>query len=168
VKVSFSRNAGRGTWRAHGRYLSREGAQRTGERGVGFDAERDDVRLPERLEIWQRAGDARVWKIVVSPEAGARADLQGHTRRLLAQMEVDLGTRLAWAAIDHHDTVHPHVHVVIRGVDDEGQTLLLSRDYVHSGLRARSQELLTRELGHRHERDQHLARAQYGSSTGSI
>jgi type IV secretory pathway VirD2 relaxase len=83
-------------------------------------------------------------------------------------MEVDLGTRLAWAAIDHHDTVHPHVHVVIRGVDDEGQTLLLSRDYVHSGLRARSQELLTRELGHRHERDQHLARAQYGSSTGSI
>lgn len=158
VKVSYARNKGRGAWRAQGRYLTRAGAQQARERGLGFDAERFDVDLPARLASWQEAGDGRLWKIVVSPEAGARVDLRAHARELMTQIENDLGTRLEWAAIDHHDTAHPHVHIVVRGIDDTGQALLLSRDYVRSGIRARSQELLTRALGHRHERDQRLAR----------
>ena len=158
VKISFARNKGRGAWRAQGRYLSRAGAQREGARGLGFDAERSDIDLPERLDAWQKAGDARVWKFVVSPEAGARVDLPEHARQLMAQIEGDLGTRLEWAAIDHHDTAHPHVHIVVRGVDEDGNALLLARDYVRSGIRARSQELLTRTLGHRHEHEHRAAR----------
>jgi type IV secretory pathway VirD2 relaxase len=158
VKVSYARNKGRGAWRAQGRYLRRTGAQREGERGLGFDANRDDVDLPDRLDAWQKARDQRLWKIVVSPEAGDRVDLRDHARRLVAQMEADLGTRLEWAAIDHHDTDHPHVHIVVRGVDQEGKPLFISREYVRSGIRARSQELLTRALGHRHELDRKLER----------
>src|SRR5690606_25661120 len=84
VKISFSRNKGRGAWRVQGRYLSRAGAQREGVRGLGFDSERSDIDLPERLDAWQKAGDARVWKFVVSPEAGARVDLPEHARQLMA------------------------------------------------------------------------------------
>jgi hypothetical protein len=47
VKISFARNKGRGAWRAQGRYLSRAGAQREGARGLGFDAERSDIDLPD-------------------------------------------------------------------------------------------------------------------------
>lgn len=158
VKISFARNKGRGAWRVQGRYLSRAGAQREGERGLGFDSERSDIDLPERLDAWQKAGDARVWKFVVSPEVGARVDLPEHARQLMVQVESDLGTRLEWVAIDHHDTAHPHVHIVVRGVDEEGNALLLARDYVRSGIRARSQELLTRTLGHRHEHEHRAAR----------
>lgn len=153
VKVSYARNKGRGAWRAQGRYLSRTGAQREGAKGLGFDAMRDDVELPDRLDDWQKARDQRLWKIVVSPEAGDRVDLREHARRLMVQLEADLGTKLQWAAIDHHDTDHPHVHIVIRGIDEKGKPLLISRDYVRSGIRVRSQELLTRTLGHRHELD---------------
>jgi type IV secretory pathway VirD2 relaxase len=114
--------------------------------------------LPKRLDAWQKAGDARLWKIVVSPEAGARVDLAGHARQLVAQMESDLGTRLEWVAIDHHDTAHPHVHIVVRGLDEEGKVLLLARDYIRTGIRARSQELLTRTHGHRQEHEHRRAR----------
>lgn len=158
VKISYARNKGRGAWRAQGRYLSRAGAQREGEKGLGFDAEREDLSLPDQLGSWQKAGDRRLWKIVVSPEAGSNVDLQAHARDLMAQIQADLGTRLEWVAIDHHDTDHPHVHIVIRGIDAEGKALLISRDYIRSGVRARSQELLTRSLGHRQDHDRKLAR----------
>lgn len=158
VKISYARNKGRGAWRVQGRYLSRAGAQREDARGLGFDAERSDLDLAERLDGWQKAGDSRLWKIVVSPEAGARVDLPDHARQLMAQIETDLGTKLEWVAIDHHDTAHPHVHIVVRGVDEGGKPLLIARDYIRAGIRARSQEILTRTLGHRHEHEQRQAR----------
>ena len=158
VKISYARNKGRGAWRVQGRYLSRAGAQREDARGLGFDAERSDLDLAERLDGWQKAGDSRLWKIVVSPEAGTRVDLPEHARQLMAQIQGDLGTRLEWVAIDHHDTAHPHVHIVVRGVDEGGKPLLLARDYIRTGIRARSREILTRTLGHRQEHEHRAAR----------
>ncbi len=158
VKVSFTPTGKPGRWRAHGHYLSRAGAQRDDDRGVGFDAESDNVYLPDRRDSWQKAGDRRLWKLVVSPEAGDGIDLQAHARSLVGQMEEDLGTKLEWAAIDHHDTDHPHVHVAIRGVDDRGRGLQLPRDYVRHGIRGRSQEFLTRSLGPRLDLDRRKAR----------
>ena len=51
-------------------------------------------------------------------------------------MEKDLGTDLEWVAAEHHNTEHPHVHLVIRGVRDSGETLHLSREYVQQGIRS--------------------------------
>lgn len=158
VKVSFAPTGKPGRWRAHGHYLSRAGAQREGARGLGFDGQGDDVYLPDRFDVWQKAGDRRLWKLVVSPEAGGQVDLRAHARSLVAQMEEDLGTRLEWAAIDHYDTDHPHVHITVRGVDDRGRELRLPRDYVQHGIRGRSGELLTRSLGPRLEMDRRQAR----------
>jgi type IV secretory pathway VirD2 relaxase len=114
--------------------------------------------LPDRFDSWQKAGDPRLWKVVVSPEAGGKIDLRAHARSVVAQMEEDLGTKLEWSAIDHYDTDHPHVHVTIRGVDDRGRSLRLPRDYVQHGIRGRSQELLTRSLGPRLDLDRRKAR----------
>jgi type IV secretory pathway VirD2 relaxase len=35
-------------------------------------------------------------------------------------MENDLGTDLEWIAVAHHNTEHPHLHMVIRGVGSDG------------------------------------------------
>ncbi len=63
-----------------------------------------------------------------------------------------------WAAVNHYDTEHPHAHVVIRGVDRDGQELRLDRAYISNGLRWRAQELATQELGPRLEVDVQRAR----------
>src|SRR5262245_20944217 len=62
-------------------------------------------------------------------------------------MERDLETRLDWVAVDHFNTGHPHTHIVIRGRDDQGRDLVMARDYISHGVRARAQGLITLELG---------------------
>jgi type IV secretory pathway VirD2 relaxase len=152
VKVSYSKNGARGGWAAHGRYLAREGAQREGERGKGFGAIVDEVDIPRELGRWQREGDPRVFKLIVSPEAGASLDLRAHARALMKTVEKDLGAGLEWVAIDHHNTDNPHVHIVLRGIDVKGHELRIDREYVKSGFRTRSQEAATQALGLRTER----------------
>ena len=55
--------------------------------------------------------------------------------------------RLDWVAVDHFNTGHPHTHLVIRGRDRDGRELVMARDYIAYGIRARAQALVTLELG---------------------
>jgi type IV secretory pathway VirD2 relaxase len=159
VKVSFRKNLGSGEWRAHGRYIARESARPDGEnRGLGFDASRDDIPVPATLSAWEKAGDPVLWKLVVSPENGARLDLRRHARGLLGAMEGDLGTRLEWVAVEHDHNDHPHLHIAVRGVRDDGSRLGLPGEYLRHGIRARSEEIATRALGPRTPRDHLRAR----------
>src|SRR2546430_4363059 len=160
VKVAYVRNRRAGAWRAHGAYLARDGAQRPGQRGLGFTANRDDLDLAATLGGWQAAGDARLWKAIISPEQGAELDLRLHARGLVRQMEHDLGTRLEWVAIDHHNTDNPHVHLLIRGRDDHGRPLTIDPGYIQRGIRERSEELATRVLGLRTDHEILASRAR--------
>ena len=78
--------------------------------------------------------------------------MRSFTRELMDQASRDLGTRLDWVAVDHWNTEHPHIHILVRGRADEGSDLVISRDYIGTGLRARAGNLVTRELGPRSER----------------
>ncbi|PYO13271.1 MAG: hypothetical protein DMD75_05955 [Candidatus Rokuibacteriota bacterium] len=153
VKASYSRNGRSASWAAHGTYLAREGAQREGGKGRGFSAEREGIDLTATLRGWQRAGDARLWKFIVSPEHADRLDLKAHARALVSHMERDLGTHLEWVAIDHYNTDNPHVHLLVRGRDARGQALQIHPDYLKQGIRRRSQDLATQVLGYRSERE---------------
>ena len=153
VKASFRRNRGKGAWVRHARYLAREQAQRESERGRGFTAAFDSVDMAAVVREWERGGDELLWSFILSPEDAQRMDLRQHVREFTAGMERDLGTQLEWVAIDHHNTDNEHVHLLIRGVRDDGRTLSLDRDYVSRGLRELSRELAERELGPRSEQE---------------
>jgi Protein of unknown function (DUF3363) len=87
---------------------------------------------------------------IVALEDGAElGSLQRSTRSLMGQMEKDLGTRLGWVAVDHHDTGHPntHTHIVVRGVTEDGTILNIGGDYIAHSIRARASEIVTLELG---------------------
>ena len=154
IRVVYSKNASRGQWRAHGRYLVRESvAFDGGSRGIGFDEKGEAADIPQRLESWQHANDERLWKIIISPEFGDRADLKKLTRDLLSRMETDLLTPLEWVAVAHYNTEHPHIHVAVRGVRVDGSPLRLGRDYIREGLREIAGHLCTCQLGYRTEFD---------------
>ncbi len=154
VRVTYLNNKTRGQWQAHGRYLARESATFENDvKAVGFNRESDGIDIVRQLESWQGAGDERVFKLIVSPEFGDRVELSRLTRGLIERMEEDLGTDLEWAAVEHHNTEHPHVHIVVRGVRSDGQSLRLSRDYVQQGIRSIAQDLCTRQLGYRTQND---------------
>src|SRR6266496_5608658 len=150
VRVTYSRNKNAGQWKAHGYYLARERAtEKREKKAAGFSRSERNVDIAQRLDVWQKAGDERLFKIIVSPEFGDRIDLENHTRELIARMERDLKTDLEWVAVIHYNTEHPHAHIALRGVDERGQPLRLPREYVKSGIRSRAEDLLTKELGHR-------------------
>jgi len=65
----------------------------------------------------------------------------------MSQVEADLGTKLDWVAVNHHNTGHPHVHVIVRGKDELGADLVINGDYLANGIRERASELTTLELG---------------------
>lgn len=91
--------------------------------------------------------DPHQWRFIVAPERSHAVDLTGLTRQTMAQMDQDTGYRLAWVAVNHYDTPHPHTHILVRGLDQEGQVVGLKRDYLTHGLLYRTQDLLTQELG---------------------
>jgi type IV secretory pathway VirD2 relaxase len=154
VRVMYAKNTVAGQWRAHGRYVARESAtQESDPKAVGFDSRGESIDIPARLEGWQKAGDERLWKLIVSPEFGDRADMKRLTRDLVSRMEKDLGTQVEWVAAAHYNTEHPHVHVALRGIGAEGHPLHLSKDYVKQGIRQIAEDLCTRQLGHRTELD---------------
>jgi type IV secretory pathway VirD2 relaxase len=137
---------------AHLGYLRREGVTRDGEKARLFGPETDDADPKAFAERCEK--DRHHFGFIVSPEdAPEIADLQGFTRELVGQMEKDLGTKLDWVAVDHWNTQHPHVHIIMRGVAEDGQDLVISRDYIKEGMRARAQDLVTQDLGPRSDLD---------------
>ncbi len=121
--------------------------------GVGYGSGGHSVAISATLNAWQKGGDERMFKLIISPEFGDRMDLRKHVGDLMKQMEKDLGTKLEWVAANHYNTDHPHAHVAIRGMDDKGKSLEISPEYIAEGSRIRAQELATKELGYRSERD---------------
>jgi len=158
VRVMYAKNTVAGQWRAHGRYVARESATQEGDpKAVGFDVRRESIDIAERLESWQRAGDERLWKLIVSPEFGDRADLKRLTCDLVSRMQSDLGMPLQWVAVAHYNTEHPHVHIALRAIGMDCRPLNLSQDYVKQGIREIAEDLCTRQLGHRTELDAAIA-----------
>jgi len=152
VKARVVRHGGNASLRAHLSYLQREGVTKDGEKARLFGAERDTV--PAR-EFAERCEDDRHhFRFIVSPEdAVDMADVTAFTRELMTQAEQDLGTRLDWVAVSHWNTDNPHIHILVRGKDQGGEDLVISRDYIREGLRARAQNLVTLELGPRTDND---------------
>ena len=137
---------------AHIAYLKREGVTRDGSPTRMFDAESD--RADDRAFADRCKDDRHHFRIIVSPEdAGELTDLREYTRDLVRQMEADLGTRLDWVAVDHWNTDNPHVHLLVRGVTDQGADLVMARDYISHGLRSRAEELAFAELGPKPEHE---------------
>lgn len=137
---------------AHLSYLQRDGVTRDGERGQLFTTDGQDVDAEDFAKRCEN--DRHHFRLIVSPDDALElADLKKFTGELMGQMERDLGTKLDWAAVDHWNTEHPHIHVIVRGVGDDGKDLVISRDYIREGMRGRARELITRELGPRTEID---------------
>lgn len=156
VKARVVRQSGRGarpgSLADHLAYLRRDGVTRDDEKAHLFGPNGQEV---DAGDFAARCKDDRHhFRFIISPEdAPEMADLDGFTRDLVTQMEVDLGTRLDWAAVSHWNTDNPHVHLIVRGVTQDGADLVIARDYISHGLRSRAEDLVSLELGPRAEHE---------------
>jgi hypothetical protein len=111
VRLMYTKNQIRGQWAAHGRYLMRDSATALRPDGAAsFGSARERAQIPEVLAGWQKSGDERLFKLIISPEFGERLDLERLTWDIMTAVESDVGRPLQWAAVVHRNTEHPHVH----------------------------------------------------------
>ncbi|MFN0115598.1 MAG: DUF3363 domain-containing protein [Paracoccaceae bacterium] len=137
---------------AHLRYLERDSVTRDREKGQVYSADQDVADGPAFLDRGRE--DRHQFRFIVSAEEGVElSDVRQTTRDLMAQMEADLCTKLDWIAVDHHNTGHPHTHILLRGVTDDGKMLNIAGDYIAHGIRERASEIVTLELGRQTEQD---------------
>lgn len=136
----------------HLNYLRREGVTRDGEKALLFGPETENADAGAFAERCRE--DRHHFRFIVSPDdALEMANLKSFSRDLVGQIERDLGTRLDWVAVDHWNTEHPHIHLIVRGVREDGRDLVISRDYIKEGMRDRARDLITQELGPRTDLD---------------
>lgn len=152
VKALVSRQVGKGAARAgalaaHVVYLGRSGAGVEGARPDFFDRSNDRVEAVAETRGW--SVDRHHFRFIISPEHGDRiADLRGYVREVMGRVSADLGEPdLRWVATCHFDTDQPHAHVLVRGRRGDGRDLVIPRDYIGYGFRARAQEVAQERLG---------------------
>lgn len=137
-------------------YLEREEAGIDGREAKLFDRDGRDL---DREAFRERvAGDERHVRLVLAPDDGMRLDMQQFTIEFMERVERDLGTRLEWGAVIHEAQQegrgpNRHAHVVVRGVDEDGQLLRIAPEYLNNGLRMRAEELATERLGFMTDRE---------------
>jgi len=162
VNVRYASARTPGGWKAHGTYIERESAK-----GDRLPSEREaatefgsQVSDPDRLglaqehplgrlaENWQKAGDKRIFKIILSPE-DSNVNFQKTASEMIARIEQYTGAPVEWGGVVHRNTDHPHAHIIVRGRLRSGEPLLLPTNLIRQGLREAVQSSLTRQLGPR-------------------
>jgi hypothetical protein len=162
VNVRYASARTPGGWKAHGTYIERESAK-----GDRLPSEREaaneigsQVSDPDRLglaqehplgrlaENWQKAGDKRIFKIILSPE-DPNVDFQRTASEMIGRIEQYTGAPVEWGGVVHRNTDHPHAHIIVRGRLRSGEPLLLPPNLIRQGLREAVQSSLTRQLGPR-------------------
>jgi len=128
-----------------------------GEQGLENDpqmAEADRLGLARAHPLgsladgWQRAGDERIFKVIVSPE-DATVDFQRIAKDMIGRIEQHTGASVEWGGVVHRNTDHPHAHILVRGKLPSGEPLRLPVALIRKGLREAVQSSLTRQLGPR-------------------
>jgi type IV secretory pathway VirD2 relaxase len=151
VKALVSRHIGKGADRGaalakHVVYLGRYGAGAEGDRAEFFDRDGEGLRPQAETAGWTQ--DRHHFRFIVSPEHGDRLELKPYVREVMARVSADLGEpALNWIATCHYDTDQPHAHILIRGRRGDGRDLVIPRDYIGYGFRARTQEVAQERLG---------------------
>jgi type IV secretory pathway VirD2 relaxase len=149
VKMRIVRLAGKITAaRTHLRYIQRDGVTRDGQPGQLYD--RNMVNVDGKAFLERGEDDRHQFRFIVSAEDALQIqELKPFIRDLMTKMEFDLNTKLDWVAVDHFNTGHPHTHILLRGRADDGDDLIIAREYVSHGMRERASEVVSLELGPR-------------------
>lgn len=156
VKNRIARNKGgagsknfRNALAKHLNYIERESAQKDQKKGEMYNQEQDGVDKKEFLEKAQN--DPRNFRLILSPDkvhnGNNSLDMKEYTREFMERVQRDLGAKVDWVAVNHFNTEHPHSHIIMRGLDEEGKELIIKPEYLQKGMREQAQSVATSKLG---------------------
>ncbi len=117
---------------AHLKYIQHRPGEDRDPKGRELFSEEGETPDPKALRKAIKelgAGKVVVHKITLAPEIEP-ADKKAFTREVMDQIAKEKGLDLIWGAVEHGNTEHSHVHVVVLGKDKQGKDVLIDKkDY---------------------------------------
>lgn len=117
---------------AHLKYIQHRPGEDREKGGREFFGESDDDLSAKRLrKAVREMRDSKVvvHKITLAPEINP-GDKKAFTREVMKQLGSEKGLDLQWMAVEHNNTDHHHIHVVILGKDKNGTDVRIDKkDY---------------------------------------
>ena len=117
---------------AHLKYIQHRPGEDREKGGREIFGESDDELSAKRLrKAVREMRDAKVvvHKITLAPEINP-ADKKAFTREVMKKLGSEKGLDLQWMAVEHNNTDHHHIHVVILGKDKNGTDVRIDKkDY---------------------------------------
>jgi len=145
VKMQYSDGAGAHRVQLE-KYLAREGTDIDGGRAKLYGTDPDEYRANMT---------GRNFRVFLSPQSD-RANLTELTEKFVKKLELQTGYSLTWQAANHHNTAHPHSHLLINGKDRNGREVAFSRDMVRTFMRENARDTLTSMIGGRTRKEMAL------------
>jgi hypothetical protein len=120
-------------------YLRREG---TGKDGGSAEL------YGTPLHEYHKNMSAKNFRIFLSPQS-RDVKLRTLTESFVKRLELQTGHKFYWQAAEHYNTAHPHAHILINGVDRDGNDVTIAPDIVKTYMRETARDLCTAMIGSR-------------------
>ena len=117
---------------AHVKYIQhRPGDDKPPDGRTFFDETEENLDGRSLRKAIKELEDSKVvaHKLTLSPEIEP-LDKKEYTREVMQQLAAEKGLDLKWMAVEHNNTAHHHIHVVILGKDKNGKSVRIDKqDY---------------------------------------
>ncbi|HZT34348.1 MAG TPA: hypothetical protein VFA15_00400, partial [Nitrososphaera sp.] len=117
---------------AHLKYIQHRPGEDRGDGGREFFGESDDELSGRRLrKAVREMRDSKVvvHKLTLAPEINPE-DKKAFTREVMQKLAEEKGLDFQWMGVEHNNTAHHHIHVVILGKDKNGKDVRIDKkDY---------------------------------------
>ena len=116
---------------AHIKYIRHRPGPDREKGGREMFNERDDVDAQEMRKAVRELGDSQVvvHKLTLAPEINPE-DKRQFTREVMHRLACEKGLDLKWMAVEHNNTAHHHIHVVVLCKDKNGKDVRFDKkDY---------------------------------------
>src|SRR5579885_1267619 len=118
---------------AHVKYIQHRPGEDRGPHGRRFFTEEEDNldgRALRKAIKDLKDSTVVIHKLTLSPEIDPH-DKRAFTREVIQKLAADKGQDLTWFAVEHRNTAHHHIHVVILGQDKNGKAVRIDRNDYH-------------------------------------
>jgi hypothetical protein len=116
---------------AHVKYIQHRPGPDREQGGREMFNERDQVDAREMREAIKELDGSQVvvHKLTLAPEINP-ADKKAFTREVMDNLGRDMGRDLNWFAVEHNNTDHHHIHVVVLGKDRNGTDVRIDLKHI--------------------------------------
>lgn len=143
-------------------YMQQKNKANVTEKPTLFNEEHDIVN-DEEIKKYEAKMTELHFRYILSP-GSQDVPLKPLVRSFIKQLEKATGYNFSWMAVEHHDTLNEHSHILINGLDKNGKEVRFDKSIIKNTARDIASNICTSLVGLQTEEQIRTARARLPQS----